>query len=300
MAATALRGGGMISPWAVWLPIGFGMIFIGGIVMLVVVQGRRARNRAMTGPRSDQRGGVVSGPPPGPPAGDRELDAENAAFWLHLAPGDQVEISDVVAFADALDAGVGSIHGADYKIAQVTFAEGERGATTVLALLDDARQPLLLVADVAQGAVELRLFHRPVGAPGGNRADLLDAGAFWLFQSPANPDDFAPSDLAFTRDIIQDGKGPEGDVEVRFDLDGVGERLLRAASRPRGPDGDVFALRIVSWHAATTATDPWLMVLERAGSAPLGGHIELWQGCDVRPADLAVTPGAFVGVDLGH
>jgi hypothetical protein len=280
-----------LSPWMVWLPIGLGLVFIGGVIVLVVVQARRAQGRRLAG--AGRSGGAnLGGPPPGPPPGDRELDPEQAAFWLHLAPGDQVSVSDVVAFADALEAGVGSIHGTDYKIASVTHAEGEGGEQLVLALLDDARQPLLLLASVRAGSATLRLFHRPPGAPAGNRADLLDAGAFWLFGAPPDPDRFRPADLAFTLDLIQD-------VEVRFERVAEGERSYRAASRPRSPDGEVFPLRVVAYRADTTATDPWLVALERGGAgSDLGGYVELWQGCELRSADLSVTPGAFVGVDL--
>ena len=244
----------------------------------------------------------VVGPPVPAPPGPRPLEVDAPDYWLHLAVGDRLAVSDLVAFADALDNGRGTIHGSDYRVDQITRAEGPAGERWLAALCDDGQQPLLLVVEKGREGTTLRLLHRPPGAPTGNRADLLDAGAFWLFQEPGNPDRFRPTELRYTLDIIQEGKGgsatstdhdPNAAVELRFDQDRDGERVFRASQQPVGPDGAVFPLRVVCWRcdAAAGAADPYLLVLERGGAGrDEGGYVELWQGCDVRPSDLDLTP----------
>lgn len=288
-------GGGSLGAGLLVVTILGIFVFMGAVVVVILVARRNQARRALPG---GKRGGAaMTGPPPGPPAGERNLDPDDARHWQGLLPGDQVTITDVIAFSDALEVGRGSIHGSDYKVAKTTWAvDDATGRSLTLALLDDPTQPLLLVVDERAGGFTLRLLHRPMGAPTGTRADLLDAEAFWLFQPPPNPDRFAPSDLRWTLDVIQDGKGPGGDEELRFDRDAADPPRLRAASQPSSPDGDVFPLQLVEFRTQSTTADPWLVVIESGGlGKDVGGWVEVWQGCEIGTRDVSVTPGGFVG-----
>ena len=270
-------------------------VFMGAVVVIILIVKRSQARRALPGGGRGLKS--MMGPPPGPPPGERNLDPDDARHWQALLPGDQVTITDVIAFSDALEIGRGSIHGSDYKVAKTTWAvDDATGRTLTLALLDDPDQPLLLVVDERAGGFSLRLLHRPMGAPTGTRADLLDAEAFWLFQPPPNPDRFAPSDLRWTLDVIQDGKGPGGDEELRFDREAADPPRLRAASQPVSPDGEVFPLQLVEFRTQSTTADPWLVALETGGlGTDVGGWVEVWQGCEIGTRYVSLTPGGFVG-----
>lgn len=301
LATRATRVGGS---WGTWVVIGFGGVLLVVALVVVIVSAQRAQRRRQQlvsggraiGSRGTSQASV--GPPVEPPPGPRPLEADGPDYWLHLQQGDRLAVSDVVAFADALDNGRGTVHGTDYELIQLTRCAGPAGEQVVLALCDDGQQPLLLMVEKGREGTTLRLLHKPPGAPAGNRADLLDAGAFWLFSEPPNPEAFRPADLRYTPDIIQEGKGgslvdANASVELRFDQDRDGERVFRASQTPIGPDGPAFPLRLVCWRCsdATAAADPYLVVVERGGQGRReGGHVELWQGCDVRPSDLDITP----------
>lgn len=288
-------GGGGVGAGAFVVMILGVFIFVGALVVIALVVRRSQARRGLPG--GARAAGAMMGPPPGPPAGERNLDPDDARHWQGILPGDQVTITDVIAFSDALEVGRGSVHGSDYKVARTTWAvDDATGRSLTLALLDDADQPLLLVVDERAGGFTLRLLHRPVGAPTGTRADLLDAEAFWLFQPPPNPDRFAPRDLRWTLDVIQDGKGPDGNAELRFDRNPADPPRLRASSQPASPDGPVFPLQLVEFQTTSTTADPWLLVLEAGGEGKdVGGWVEVWQGCDIGSRDVSVTPGGFVG-----
>ncbi len=265
--------------------VGAAIVF-GAVIFIVVMVRRNEKQRRLGGAKA---AGALGGPAPGPPPGPRELDPELANHWLGLRPGDQVAISDVVAFKDALDIGRGSVHGSDYAVSRVTWAEGDGGLRFALALLDDPSQPLLLLVSVHGEAFTLRLLHRPEGAPTGNRADLLDAGAFWLFQAPANPDRFRPNELEWALDVEQEGMGESGKEVVHFTRQQV--RKLRAGSAPRSPDGEQFPLSLAEFQTTSGTADPWLIAVESGGAGrDFGGHVEVWQGCDLSASDVSVTP----------
>ncbi len=288
VASAGSAGSGASAGVAVVIIIAFvgAAIVFGAVIFIVVMVRRNEKQRRLGGAKA---AGVLGAPPPGPPPGPRELDPELANHWLGLRPGDQVAISDVVAFKDALDIGRGSVHGSDYAVSRVTWAEDDGGRRFALALLDNPSQPLLLLVSVHGEAASLRLLHRPDGAPSGNRADLLDAGAFWLFQAPANPDRFRPVDLDWALDIEQEGMGESGKEEVHFSRQEV--RKLRAGSVPRSPDGEQFPLTMAEFHTDSAAADPWLIAIESGGAGrDFGGHVEVWQGCDLSASDVSVTP----------
>lgn len=273
------------------------LIGAGMLVLVIVVVVRNARRGRLPRPGA---GAALAGPPTGPPPGEPETDPEVALHWQQLAPGDQITITDVVAFADALQVGRGSVHGSDYQVVQVIHgvAPDGDGARVTLGLLDDPAQPLLLAVEERAGAFSLRLFHRPEGAPSGTRADLLDAGAFWLFDAPQNPDRFRPADLQWVGEFVQEGRGDGTSAEeLRYTVDrdaGPG-RYVAGVQPPAGPDGNrAHPLQVVRYRAASATADPWIYVCERGGvGADVGGWVEVWQGCEIRASDISRTPQGF-------
>ena len=220
-----------------------------------------------------------------------DSDQLTSAFWYKVTVGQMVEFSDPQALQDSVDEGRGAVP-RNYEIKEIRTIEEQHGlATWRLFRVADQKQSLWLLAKIVDQQVELRLyFDLPENEfKPGNRRDMVERGCYWLFQQPADPQNFAFNDLEYTVQI----PGPDGVVFVLKDQ-GVMAGTMTVTPPSIGMDGQLFTL-VAEYAAPDGSTDnPQLLLLEIGGASPDpdendnpdGGFITLAQGMVLNPAEV--------------
>lgn len=225
--------------------------------------------------------------------------AITANEWSDVKPGDFITLDDKQTIMDLMERKHSdAMTGLEAVVESVkTFKEQNNLATWTLYDLDcnkgqDEVAPLWLLVKRVDSDMDFRVYYRPDDFAPGDRADLLDRGLFWLFEEPANADDFIPCELNYNSRIEQDlDDGTHLNYELKHP-----PLYCELTETPRGDGVDypVFA-SIAEYIADKDCENPELLIYEIGGldedGDPLdeGGFVQFLQGANINPSDLSIT-----------
>jgi len=219
------------------------------------------------------------------------MDKTIPADWLAIKPKSVITISDAQGIQDSMRRGLG-VRGIDYTVRTVSYCEHlEKLSTHVIFTLEDEEQPAFLVAKLVDELVDLFLYFERPDLPGGQRPDLLERGMYWLFQAPENPEAFEPSDLRYTKTIVQTiPDAPSGaPQELVYELKPQGELQCHyKESSVRTGLSPTLLATLAEYRCAQPAENPELLVLEVGEERSRKSFVRLFVGCALRASEVDV------------
>lgn len=220
------------------------------------------------------------------------MDKTNSADWYAIKPKSILTISDAQGIQDSMRRGLG-VRGIDYTVQSIGRCDQLDGLCShLLFTLADSEQTTYLLAKIVDDQIDLYLYFELPGLPGGSRDDLLDRGLLWLFQKPANPDDFDPADLLYTMTIVQnvpaaDGKG--AGVDLTYILKGQGELQGHYTETPvRSGVSQRLLGTVVEYRTEQVTDNPELLILEVGEERSEHSFVRFFLGCSIRQVEVDV------------
>jgi len=199
-----------------------------------------------------------------------------------LTPGSIIILTDPQSLEDSRKRGLGS-NGIHFTVERTAIAtDRENFGKWIFYWINDQVQPLLLMAKVCDGATDWRLYYRSMDFATARREDVITRGDKWLFEAPADENNFVPRQLTYTAEIDYqiDGKN------IRYVRKPQGERQATAVENPPPGTGDLLAT-IVEYSSADEVENPELLVLE-FGPGDATGEITLYSGCPINTSDIHI------------
>ena len=215
----------------------------------------------------------------------------NPDFWQDIRPGGIVVLSDAQALVEAVRQGLDGAGGLNYEVKQVLRIKDHSDLAEWILLRLEGADDVWFMVKTAGREVDLRVFFEVPEFPAGNRADLIAAEMYWLFEDPG-PDWHAQyNDLKFTDIItIDQGPGDQGPpTQTRYRLKPFGARYGGCTELPKGPGAEVLPAAVVEYLTIDPTDNPELLILELGGEGdPNGGYIQMMLGCPIDPSDVNV------------
>ncbi len=215
----------------------------------------------------------------------------NIQRYREIKRGDIVSLSDEQTIKQLMEDGVvGAMDGMDLEVESVRCVDSESMAQYYFCDLTgqpNAPTSLILLIKIVDDQMDRRIYWAPDDVDPGSRSDLIENGCEWLFEEPDNRCEFIPSELSFTKQIVQH---VEQYGEVCYAIKGAevhGEHreVCLVDSRPQ-------PATIVEWIAQTDIENPELLVLEVGGldengeCLTEGGYVVFLQGASVDGTDI--------------
>jgi hypothetical protein len=218
------------------------------------------------------------------------MDKNNPADWQSIKPQSIITISDAQGIQDSMRRGLG-VRGIDYTVQSIARCQQLNGLSChLLFTLADSEQTTFLTAKIVDGLVDLYLYFEPPDLQGGTRLEFLERGMHWLFQEPANPDSFQPSDLRYTKTIRQELPGGSGQtVELLYSMKTQGELQCNYTETP-ARDGlhKPLLATVVEYRTPQATENPELLILETGEQRSQNSFVRFFLGCPVRPTEVDV------------
>ncbi|HEV7406259.1 MAG TPA: hypothetical protein VGO11_25145 [Chthoniobacteraceae bacterium] len=275
-----------------------GLLFIVILVIaaVVVVKYLGSKKKVATDPFNSgasaaARTGAMS-PPPIRDLKKSPMDKSKAADWMAVRPNSVVTISDTQGIADSMKRGLG-VRGIDYTVSRIgRLRQVNNLSTHLLFTLQDESQVTYLLVKIVDDLIDLGLYFEVDGLAAGTRQELVDRGALWLFQEPANPQNFDPAELRYTTSIRQTlpaaGGGQE---EVLYEIKPQGELQCDYFETPprSGMSGDSLAT-IVEYRTAQPTENPEFLIVEIGEKNGASSYVQFFLGCGVKFSEVDVLP----------
>jgi hypothetical protein len=219
------------------------------------------------------------------------MDKTNPADWKAVKPKSIVTVSDAQGIQDSMRRGLG-VRGLDYTVRSVARFEQLDGLSThLLFTLDDAEQAAFLLVKMVDDLVDLTLYFEPPGLSGGERTDLLARGMHWLFQAPADPNSFDPSELRYTTSLMQTvpGAADAPPLELLYALKPQGELQCHYSESPAraGLPAQMLAT-LVEYRCEQPAENPEFLILEVGEERSRRSFLRFFLGCPIRLSEVDV------------
>lgn len=199
-----------------------------------------------------------------------------------LKVGDIISLSDAVTANQSVKAGKG--FSIDYTIEKVVRVKNEL-AEWIFYQLKESELKICLMAKIVDDQIDIRVYQEVQDFLKGNRKDRIDQGDFWLFQEPADPDNFRYLELKYSAVLVQNlGNANLEFVQKMPEMDGI----CTEDPKPSGQDFELLAT-IAEYSASSKCDNPERMILE-IGSAENeeGGLIVLLEGRNIAPSEVTV------------
>jgi len=219
------------------------------------------------------------------------MDKNNPADWQSIKPQSIITISDAQGIQDSMRRGLG-VRGIDYTVQSIARCQQLNGLSChLLFTLADSEQTTFLMAKIVDGLVDLSLYFEPPDLQAGTRPEFLDRGMHWLFQAPANPDSFQPSDLRYTQTIRQEVPVASGGapVELIYMLKTQGELQCNYSETPAraGLEKPLLAT-VVEYRTSQATENPEFLILETGEQRSQNSFVRFFLGCPVRSTEVDV------------
>ncbi len=133
-----------------------------------------------------------------------DLDKYQAEFWRTVKVGQTVVLSDEQAIEDALKAGKGKTE-MDYLVKSIRVIEDRKTGIEWRFLRLDTPDNTWVLIKIVDREFDLRVYFEPGDFQQGDRQDLLDNECYWMFDEPADPDNYCLNDLQFAQSFEIDG-----------------------------------------------------------------------------------------------
>lgn len=284
--ATGYPGGGYGGGYSSGPHFPWGWLIFAIIVWLIIRSlARRARGNASrtddTVPRTEVRDQGTS------------MELSDPRFWTQVGPGSIITLKDEQALEDSQRKGRG-LSPMDYQVKEARTIDVSNGLGALRMFhLDDTEQSIWFVAKIVDQDIDLRVYFEPPEsefAPG-NRRDMLDRGDLWLFQEPANPNNYRPKDLRFTLEIVQSVQQDGGTKQVTYEAKGdelYGEMTVEPKQSGMS---DQVMVTVVEYRATEPTENPEALIIETGGeNTDDGGLISLMLGSPIRFSEVDVLP----------
>ena len=218
-------------------------------------------------------------------------DKFSPAFWRSLKSESIVTLTDEQAIHDSMEAGDG-VAGIDYVVGQTLHVREMNDLAEWLLLdLQGNDQDLVLMVKIVDREMAVRIYYEPAEFEPADRAQLLNREEYWLFQGPDEPDDSAPSDLAFTFDIIHSVEIGGEDRELTFRQKAQGEMHGECTPKPPMSGVDTMFATIVEYSTTDDVENPEMLIFEVGDPDNKdGGIVRLMLGADVNLSEVDVLP----------
>jgi len=219
------------------------------------------------------------------------MDKTNPAEWQAVKPKSIVTISDAQGIQDSMRRGLG-VRGLDYTVRSVALCEQlDCLSTHLIFTLDDAEQAAFLLVKIVDDLVDLTLYFELPGLSGGERADLLERGMHWLFQTPADLNSFEPSQLRYTTSLVQTvpGAADAPPLELLYTLKPQGELQCHYAESPAraGLPAQMLAT-LVEYRCDQPAENPEFLILEVGEERSRRSFLRFFLGCPIGLSEVDV------------
>ena len=208
----------------------------------------------------------------------------NLAPWLSFPAGSFITLSDSQSMEDSQKRGQG-FKGIRYAVESSAVADDTEGfGTWAMITLNDQYQKLLLVVKGVDEAIDYRIYYANEEFRPARREEVVKRGDLWLFEPPANENDFDPADLAYTAEVVQ--KNDAGEVVyVRKDQ---GERHADYTETPNLSGARDLVATIVEYSTADATDNPELMILEVGSANRRTGEVTMYLGCPIAASEIDV------------
>lgn len=208
----------------------------------------------------------------------------NLQPWLSFPPGSFITLSDDQSKQDSQKRGQG-FNGIRYAVETHAVADDTEGfATWVFIGLNDQIQKLMLVVKSVDDAIDHRIYYANEQFRPARREEVIQRGDLWLFEPPADENNFDPADLQYTAEITQ--KTDDGElVYVRKEQ---GERHADYVETPNRSGARDLMATIVEYSTADKTENPEVMILEIGSAARRTGEVNFYLGCAIDPAEIDV------------
>jgi len=133
-----------------------------------------------------------------------DLDKYQAEFWRTVKVGQTVVLSDEQAIEDALKAGKGKTE-MDYLVKSIRVIEDRKTGIEWRFLRLESPDNLWILIKIVDREFDLRAYFEPSDFQPGDRQDLLDHECYWMFDEPADPNNYRLNDLQFARSFEIEG-----------------------------------------------------------------------------------------------
>lgn len=209
------------------------------------------------------------------------MDKTQPEFWRSIRPGTIVVLKDERTLAKMLSEKKGT-SGESFEVPRVTVVREAHGLCEWRLIDLDANRRL--VAKIVDKEIKLSSMSFASDWEPKRRSDLVAQQAFFLFDEPANPDNFKPSDLAFTATMPREdthGKKFEYRKRAQGDLHGEVTQVPAASGVNR-----LYAT-IAEYSAfPQEVEEPEFMIVEFGATSD--GSINFLVGSEVRMSDVDV------------
>lgn len=210
---------------------------------------------------------------------------KNANDWLNLKAGSTLVLSDEQSLMDSKKRGFG-LNPINFTVTRVTKIQEAKGLVTYIFVdIEDGVQPLRLMVKIVDENVDFRLYYKSEDFISASRQAVTERGDYWLFQKPADENNFTPLDLKYTMDIKQtiDGKDIVYDRKPSGELSGIAlENPVRAGLQN-------LLATITEYKTNQETENPELMLFEIGDKLnKSGGEISLYFGSPIHENEIQV------------
>ncbi len=276
--------------------VGFLFMLILIIAAVVVFNFLRSRGSVRANPLGVvAAGGIPSSsatPPPLRNLHTSPMDKSKPADWLAVKPNSVITVSDTQGIQDSMKRGLG-VKGIDYTVRTIARMKQLDGLSThLLFTLNDDQQVTYLLVKMVDDLIDLGLYFEVPGLEPGSRQDLINRGALWLFQEPANPQNYQPSDLRYTTSIKQTvPKTGGGEEEVFYALKAQGELQCEYHETPtRSGMTDDSLATLVEYKTDQPVENPEFLILEVGAQRGSTSYVQFYLGCPIKFSEVDVLP----------
>ncbi len=217
------------------------------------------------------------------------MDKTNPADWYSVKAKSIITVSDAQGIQDSMKRGKG-VRGIDYTVSSVSRMDQLDGLSTHLFFtLDDPEQSVNLLVKIVDNAVDLYLYFPVPGLDPGSRTDFLDRGMQWLFQEPADPNNFTPEELRYTMSLRQTIQNGNSQTEVIYNLKGQGELQCKYRETPprSGMSQDLLAT-VVEYRADQQVENPEFLIMEVGEQRSNRSYVQFYLGCPIKFSEVDV------------
>ena len=212
------------------------------------------------------------------------------APWLHFPPGSFITLSDSQSMEDSQKRGEG-FQGIRFAVESTLVADDTEGfCSWVMVQLNDNHQRLMLVVKAVDNAIDHRIYYANEDFHPARREEVVRRGDTWLFEAPADENNFEAADLRYAAEIVQ----TIDERVITYVRKDQGERHANATETPN-PLGLMQQIATLVEYATSDATEnPELLVLEIGAASRRTGEITLYLGCPIRESEIDILKATSI------
>jgi len=212
------------------------------------------------------------------------LDETVVTHWNNISKGDIITLTDEQTISDLIGKRPQAMRGLDLTVSDVTRIKEQNGTCEWhLVEFKENIYNLFLFILFVEDVFDIKVMFEPPDFEAGSRGDLVESGVTWMFEEPANLDDFVPADLKLKELIVSE-----------TDEEGVVEYMTELGTQFGQVVGEETFAQVTEYMAQTDVENPECIVIELGGihadpevkDSPEGGYVRFLQGTVVNTNDI--------------